>query len=228
MNFVDQIGRFHPSVDPDKNGLEWWQGFVEKFFTETGAFIHSVYSKTKGNTKQFEIVYAALPRYFDTLFNTDVANLQITLDGATEKASHPELRVTCDRAKFIYTYKNQCQVIYSGRLTAFWSGSDKMEWLQFDGSGHQQMIPRAALEPLFHQPSPNQMNPNQSPRMNKNTKLKQQQQQRAIEPPEPYLPMSKLPNTGITDHGLPPVLQSYLEVSCLVRKMRYRSTLADE
>jgi hypothetical protein len=89
-----------------------------------------------------------------------------------------------------------------------------MEWLQFDGQGHQQYIPRIALEHLFHQPSPNPINPTQSPRMNKAAKLKQQQQQQRnmLEPPEPYLPLSKLLSAGTTDLGLPPALQHYLEV----------------
>jgi hypothetical protein len=223
MNFVDQIGRFNGSNTNEENKVERWQAFVDKFFADTGSFIHCVYHTATERTKQFEIVYAALPRYFYTLFNTDVTNLQITLDGATEKTAPPELKVTCDRAKFIYTYKNQCQVVYTGKLTAFWSGSDKMEWLQFEGTGHQQFIPRSALEQMFHQPSPNQMNPNQSPRMSKNAKLKQQ---RAAEPPEPYLPFSKLPTAGVTEFGLPPVLQSYLEVS--TRKRKLHSMDADD
>lgn len=211
MNFVDQIGKFTNEDRNSGNKVERWQAFVDKFFSETGSFIHVVSWGGGERSKQFEIVYAALPRYFYTLFNTDVTNLQIMLDGATEKTSPPELKVTCDRAKFIYTYRNRCQVIYHGKLTAFWSGSDKMEWLQFEGHGHEQYLPRAALEQLFHQPSPNQMNPNQSPRMSKAAKNKQQQ--RAAEgPPEPYLPMSKLPSAGTTDYGLPHALQGYLEI----------------
>lgn len=210
LNFVEQIGRFTANRGVD-NEVSKWQSFVDKFFVEHGSFVHVVFHNTQERTKQFEIVYAALPRYFYTLFNTDVINLQITLDGATEKSSPPDLKVTCDRAKFIYTYRNQCQVIYQGKLTAFWSGSDKMEYLQFDGQGHQQYIPRAALEQMFHQPSPNQMNPNQSPRMNKAAKQKLQQRA-AQEPPEPYLPISKLPSAGVTDYGLPHALQGYLEI----------------
>ena len=210
MNFVDQIGKNTYTGDGD-NKIENWQGFVDKFFSETGSFIHVVYSTPAERSKQFEIVYAALPRYFYTLFNTDVTNLQITLDGSIEKTSHPELKVTCERAKLIYTYRNGCQVVYHGKLTAFWSGSDKMEWLQFEGSGHEQFVPRAAIEQLFHQPSPNQMNPNQSPRMNKGAKNKQQRA--AQEPQEAYLPLSKLLSANTTDYGLPHALQSYLEVS---------------
>lgn len=58
----------------------------------------------------YEVVYAALPRYFFSQFSTDVENLQITLDGAVERNAGSETKVTCDRAKFIYTFKNQCQV----------------------------------------------------------------------------------------------------------------------
>jgi hypothetical protein len=214
LNFVEQIGKFEATATDDgkkNNNVERWQAFVDKFFTETGSFIQVVSSATSDHTKQFEIVYAALPRYFYTLFNTDVTSLQITLDGATEKMAGPELKVTCDRAKLVYTYRNHCQVVYQGRLTAFWSGSDKMEWLMFDGSSHEQFIPLNALRQLFHQPSPNQMNPNQSPRMNK-TKKGQQQQRAAQDPPEPYLPQSRLLSAGVTDYGLPHGLQSYLEV----------------
>ncbi|PWO31287.1 LIM-bind multi-domain protein [Pyrenophora tritici-repentis] len=211
LNFVEQIGRFDVSQDENKqiNNVERWQAFVDKFFTETGSFINVVCSPSADRSKQFEIVYAALPRYFYTLFRTDVTNLQITLDGATEKSQPPELKVTCDRAKFIYTYKNSCQLVYHGKLTAFWSGSDKMEWLMFDGACHEQFIPFNALRSLFVQPSPNQMNPNQSPRM----KNKKAQQQRAgQEIPQPYLPFNKLPSTGTTDYGLPQGLQNYLEI----------------
>jgi hypothetical protein len=215
LNFVEQIGKFEATETEDgkkNNNVDRWQAFVDKFFTETGSFIQVVsMAETPDRTKQFEIVYAALPRYFYTLFNTDVTDLQITLDGATEKMAGPELKVTCDRAKFIYTYSNHCQVVYHGKLTAFWSGSDKMEWLKFDGSSHEQFIPLSALKQLLHHPSPNQMNPNQSPRMNK-TKKAQQQQRAAQEPQEAYLPVSRIPSAGITAFGLPHGLQSYLEV----------------
>ncbi|RMZ71302.1 Adhesion defective 1 [Pyrenophora seminiperda CCB06] len=212
LNFVEQIGRFDISQDENKqiNNVERWQAFVDKFFTETGSFINVVCSPSADRSKQFEIVYAALPRYFYTLFRTDVTNLQITLDGATEKSQPPELKVTCDRAKFIYTYKNSCQLVYHGKLTAFWSGSDKMEWLMFDGACHEQFIPFNALKNLFVQPSPNQMNPNQSPRMK--NKKQAQLQRGGQEIPQPYLPFNKLPSTGTTDYGLPHGLQNYLEI----------------
>lgn len=218
LNFVEQIGNFNGT----NNNIEWWQAFVDRFFAESGSFVHIVCSSSTERSKQFEIVYAALPRYFYTLFNTDVASLQITLDGATEKVSGAELKVTCERAKFIYTYKNSCQVVYQGKLTAFWSGSDKLEWLLFDGLGHEQFIPLNALKQMFVQPSPNQLNPNQSPRMKKKAGPPQQ---RGVEPPEAYLPINKLLSASTTDYGLPHGLQAYLEVRLFSTSSSWTLTL---
>ena len=108
MNFVDQLGKFNSQSG--QNHVSLWQSFVDKFFNESGSFIHVLYSTSKERTKQFEIVCAALPRYFYTVFTTDIQNIQITLDGSKENAGPAETKVTCDRAKFIYTYENQCQV----------------------------------------------------------------------------------------------------------------------
>lgn len=128
MNFVDQLGKFNVSTTflnsasrltisqssgGDENQVALWQSFVDKFFNDSGSFIHVLYSTRQERTKQFEIVCAALPRYFYTVFSTDVQNIQITLDGAKENLGPSETKVTCDRAKFIYTYENQCQVCIS-------------------------------------------------------------------------------------------------------------------
>jgi hypothetical protein len=214
LNFVEQIGKYEATETEDgmkSNNVERWRAFVDKFFTETGSFIQVVSKANSEHTKQFDVVYAALPRYFYTLFLGDVIGLQITLDGATEKMVGSELKVTCDRAKFVYTFRNRCQVVYRGKLTAFWSGSDKMEWLMFDGSSFEQFLPHDILLELFHHPSPNQMNPTQSPRINK-TKKGQQQQRAAQEPQEAYLLLSKLFRPGVNEYGIPYGLMSFLEV----------------
>ncbi|KAK7189167.1 hypothetical protein PSPO01_04754 [Paraphaeosphaeria sporulosa] len=209
MNFVDQLGKYSASRAEHLNQLSTWQAFVEKFFSETGAFLHVAYNKNTHRTKMFEVVYAALPRYFLSHFSTDVENLQVTIDGAIERNIGTETKVECDRAKFIYTYKNQCQVICHGKLTAFWTGgNNKMEWLQFETQGHHQMIPRGLLETLFQQEEINPMNAQQSPRMSKKNQKNQQQRQ----PQEATMPLSKLPNVGMSEWGLPPGLFHYLEI----------------
>jgi hypothetical protein len=98
-------------------------------------------------------------------------------------------------------------------LTAFWTGgSQKLELLQFETEKYDTFIQRAALEQLFTQPSPNQMQ-TQSPRMNKST-AKQRQNQRLAQPEnlQPMLKKTDLPNADITDMGIPPLVQAYLEV----------------
>lgn len=108
LNLVDQLGKFYRSREV--NEIPVWQRFVNKFFSESGSFIHIVYSPSMERTKLFEIVFAAMPRYFYTQFNTEVENLRVAIDGAQEKIAPNETKVFCDRAKFIYTYSNQCQV----------------------------------------------------------------------------------------------------------------------
>jgi hypothetical protein len=108
---------------------------------------------------------------------------------------------------------NSPQVVCRGKLTAFWAGSDKLEWLQFEMEKHETYIQRAALESLFSQPSPSQLSQTQSPRMNKSTAKQRQQQQRLQQPDmQPMMKRSDLPTAEITEWGIPPELQSYLEV----------------
>jgi hypothetical protein len=98
-------------------------------------------------------------------------------------------------------------------LTAFWAGSDKLEWLQFEVDNYQQYLQRDAVEMLFSEPSPNQLNL-QSPRMNKSSAKQRQQQQRlAMENAQPILKKVELPAADVTEYGIPGKLQSYLEVS---------------
>ena len=92
-----------------------------------------------------------------------------------------------------------------------------MEWLQFEMQGWQEYLQRAALEPLFTQPSPLQPN-TQSPRMNKSNAKRQQPRVKAEAQEQPaVLTYANLPTAGSTDWGLPPALQTYLEVSRMAK-----------
>lgn len=92
-----------------------------------------------------------------------------------------------------------------------------MEWLQFEMQGWQEYLQRAALEPLFTQPSPLQPN-TQSPRMNKSNAKRQQPRVKAEVQEQPaVLTFANLPTAGSTDWGLPPALQTYLEVNMMAK-----------
>jgi hypothetical protein len=83
-----------------------------------------------------------------------------------------------------------------------------MEWLHFEMQGHKQMIPLTLLESLFQQEEINPLNAQQSPRMSK----KNQKNVQPRQPQEATMPISRLPQSGMTDFGLPPGLFHYLEV----------------
>jgi hypothetical protein len=84
----------------------------------------------------------------------------------------------------------------------------------FEMERHDTFIQRSGVESLFSQPSPSQLSQTQSPRLNKTSAKQRQQQQRLAqqESSEPVLKLSQLPGPEATDLGIPPGLQSFLEV----------------
>lgn len=192
---------------------------METHFSESGSLIHIVWSDSTDATKQFEVRCPSIARYFWTLFDSDVADLRITIDNATEYSKMSETLVESNRAQLIYTYRTPfpMQVVCRGTLKAFWSGSDRdrMELLQFDTDRHDTYLHRTGLEARFSQPSPSLLNQTQSPRMNKSTAKQRQQQQRLAQPEnlQPILKKSELPAPDMTEWGIPPNLLRMLEVS---------------
>lgn len=169
-------------------------------------------SDPSSKPKQFEICYTALPRYYWTQYASGVENIQVTLDGAFEKdLSGNGHIVECGRAKFIYWFRSGTQLVCTGRLIAVFSQADKMDTLSFETQDHQQYLPRASIERLFSQDSPNQK---QSPRINK-TNPRQRNQPRNQPAADPMITPSDLPEPPVGGWGITNRILSYLEVGCL-------------
>jgi hypothetical protein len=75
-----------------------------------------VWDKFDKHSKQFEICYAALPRYFMTQFDSGVESVQITIDGPTESFGNDCHYVESLKSKFIYWFKNGTQVRFLNSL----------------------------------------------------------------------------------------------------------------
>jgi hypothetical protein len=95
-----------------------------------------------------------------------------------------------------------------------------MEWLYFHTAKHETYLQRSALESLFAVPSPSQLS--QSPKLNKATAKQWQHQQRlAQQEMGAILKKDQLPSTEATEYGIPPALQTSLEVrAILTAKLR--------
>ncbi|KAF2803482.1 uncharacterized protein BDZ99DRAFT_526411 [Mytilinidion resinicola] len=218
--FLDHLSRF--STTRQENNISHWNAFVSKFFSPEGEFKHTLYDRSGGKTKQFPVSFAALPRYFYVQFDSGVENMQITIDGASEKAVGTDSNyVESHRAKIIYSFQNGTQLVAPGKLSAIYSQSNqqnepKLDLLSFETSEHQEYIPRKTLERLFTQPSPSQLSQTQSPRMTNKPNAKQRNQQRQLQkpdvPPEPFLNLSDLPQAPIDDFGVTAKTLQYLEI----------------
>jgi hypothetical protein len=215
MTFADQLGRF--DTEREVNSIQTWQAFVARFFTPEASFMYSVFHKPDQTSKQFEIVYAALPRYFYRLFECKVSQVQLTLDGANEKAimnegAQPMSVIFSERSKFIHWFEDKSHVVCSGKVTAIVQG-ERISSLTFDMTDHEHYLSRTQLESLFIQPSPSQLSQTQSPRMTNKSKQRAQQRLVKQESLEPTLNLSGLPPTPITDWGIPGPMLRFLEVS---------------
>lgn len=218
LNFANHLSEF--STQRTTNSLKHWQDFVAKFFSEEGAFKHLVWDKFDKHSKQFEICYAALPRYFMTQFDSGVESVQITIDGAMESFGNNCHYVESPKSKFIYWFKNGTQLMCTGKLSAIYGQSEKMDLFTFEMQDHQQYLPRTMLERLFAQASPSQMNQNQSPRISKTHPRSRNQRMKPEIPAEPSIILSDLPEAPISSFGVTSKLLAYLEVGETIGNMQ--------
>jgi len=100
-----------PQARKQSNDLNYWQNFVDRFFSPSGVLRQQVWNSDTASTKQFEISTPALPRYYWTHFTSGVQNMQMTLENAREK-DLPNGGHFVESAKscFIYWFVNGCQV----------------------------------------------------------------------------------------------------------------------
>lgn len=111
------------------------------------------------------------------------------------------------------------QVVQSGKLSAMFDQNDKINLLVFETHDHQQYLPRNQLEQLFQQRSPQQ---NMSPKMSKKSAPNQRNQR--MQPTEPTMLHSELPEAPVSTWGITnPVLQ-FLEVHTVRNLMLLRNS----
>lgn len=89
---------------------QFWKRFVDDFFVPDGILRHVIKDTQKSHTKQFEVFFPSLPRYFFVHYDV-VEQVQITIENPNEKAAvNAYYVVEAPVAKFIYWFKNGTQV----------------------------------------------------------------------------------------------------------------------
>jgi hypothetical protein len=185
--------------------MGYWSRFVDKFFSPTGVLRQTLWNSKDQSTKTYEINFAALPRYYWTLFSSGVHNIQMILENAREKElANGGHFVESQKSSFIYWLTNECQLVTLGNLRAQFDSNGKMDMLDLVINGHSEYIPRNILRQAPESPD------QKSPKVNKNLGKRAQQRQQPPPPPSITLPVSPTNDYGITNQ-----LLQFLEVLSL-------------
>ncbi|KAF4612541.1 hypothetical protein G7Y89_g15591 [Cudoniella acicularis] len=206
-----------------KDDLNYWLQFVEKFFSPKGVLRHSVWIVDETSNKQYEITFPALARYFHTHFESGIKTMQLIMEKGTEKdLPNNGHYIESPKSSFVYWFDTGSQLVANGTLRAHFDADQKIELLEFVTSSHEEYIPRTkiieAARPLhewgkeWHKVNAPPEGKN-SPEMNKKKAkaLKSPPQP----PPEIDLPTSKVkPSMGIT-----PSVFRFLELAEVMGQM---------
>lgn len=92
------------------NDINHWRKFVHDFYSTTGTLRQQLVNIKQNEPKQFEIPNNLLARYYFTLFESGVQNVQLVIEQAREAVRQQGPCVECQKATFIYWFENGIHV----------------------------------------------------------------------------------------------------------------------
>lgn len=195
VQYQDHLGK------PEKpDDLEYWQGFVAKFFSPEGVVRQQLYNNSTHADKRFRIEYPSLPRFYRAHFSGGIKQIWMSVLGAAEKnlntGGHT---VWSDTASTKYVYNNDNVIITSGSLRVNFDAENRIEYLDITMTKWVEYVPRLALQ--VQEP----VDQKQSPKTNKNLK-------RQASKPAPPQPGISVPDSIATEYGVPRLVVQFLEV----------------
>ena len=195
---------------------------MDRFYAPEGVLRQGVYNPQSG-AKQFEVSTPALARYYLTQFTSGIRQIQMLVEGAHETPTpNGGHTVQSSRTSFIYWFTNDTRVCFStsssfnnafltqtaqlftnGTLVAHFDVNNKIEILDIVVLNHTEYLPRHQLQALEQSEQQKQ-----SPKVSKNMSKRAQQKQ-------PSSPTITLPESMVTNNGVPIAVMSFLEVRTL-------------
>lgn len=106
--FAEHLASFNPLTQ--NNDITHWRRFVMDFYSPTGVMRQGLVHSQKNETKQFEITTHLLARYYHTLFQSGIKNVQMFVEQPREKQMGQGTIVDCGKTSFIYWFENECHV----------------------------------------------------------------------------------------------------------------------
>lgn len=211
LQFCEQLSGFPGSKG--KDDLDYWNKFVQHFFSQKGIFRHTILvgrdGEDQGQERQYEIAYPALARYFHTHFESGVKHMQLVLDkGTTERPLPNDCHlIENQKTSLIYWFEGHSHLVAQGILRVQFDSESRFDLFDFQTTAHEEYISRRvviqAARPAHNWVkewrSLNQQDPKQSPELTKKGKPKPAKVP-ATAPPDFDLPHSPLKvGMGITD-----------------------------
>src|ERR1700712_12159 len=91
--------------------MNYWRNFIDQHFVDDGAMRITLRDQKEDRSKQFEVVASLLPRYFWTQFDGNVEQIQLLLEGTSEKTVNNNYHyVQAERARMLYWFSDGGQV----------------------------------------------------------------------------------------------------------------------
>ena len=198
VQYQDHLGN---PERPDE--LDYWEGFVAKFFSPEGVLRQQLWNSKNRGDKTWRIEYPSLPRFYLAHFLGGIEQIWMSVLGANEKAllHAGHHTVWSGSASTKYAYKNGTAVITFGQVKVNFDSDNRIELLDITTTSWREYIPRDMLGPPRSPPDQKE-----SPKLNKT--LKRQQKPAPPPPSQPY------PESRVADYGVPKPLIQYLEVGC--------------
>jgi hypothetical protein len=107
--FFDRISNFGSSSQT--NDIDYWLKFVNEFYSPTGVMRLGLVHNQKNEMKQFEITTNLLARYYFTLFESGIRNVQVIVEAPRDKTvNNGTIIIECVKTSFIYWFDNDCHV----------------------------------------------------------------------------------------------------------------------
>ncbi|KHJ30922.1 putative p protein [Erysiphe necator] len=129
-----------------RDDLNHWTNFVETFFSPKGVLRHSVWVMDEKSNKQYEITFPALPRYFNTHFESGIKSIQMILERGSEKELPNNFHyIESQKSSFVYWFESGAQVVASGSMKAHFDSHQKIELLEFNTNSHEEYLPRTQV-----------------------------------------------------------------------------------
>ncbi|KAF3197288.1 hypothetical protein TWF679_003288 [Orbilia oligospora] len=182
------------SAEGNKRDLNHWRKFVNEFYSHSGVMRHNLWRSKTRETKRFEITTPVLARYYYSLYEYGIKNIQLVMENAREREMSGQTVVESQKTSFVYWFENGTQVVAHGTLRAQLNVAAQIDCLEFDTAEHTEYIPRFILSNRSLTSSPDQK---ASPRVNAKGLGKRQHQQ--LPPPPPPLPDSPIGEWGVPD-----------------------------